>query len=482
VKEIKGIKHIKESFGTKQVRYGGYAALITLAVIAGLILLNLIIGQFSPQVDMTANRLFSLSEQSLQVVDQIKAPVNIYGLWQPGQENTEVTEVIDLYLARNGNFHFQTIDPDKNPGFLVKYDKDKKGISRGSVIVEGAKGFRVIGPSDMYDYTATQSGGYNRTGVAIERRFTSALLFVGTGETPVVYEISGHDEVPLANLAMQDTVERENYSLKSLNLITSDVPNDASALILNAPKSDISRAEADRILKYLDGGGRLLVLADYRVRDLSMLNEVLASYGVRLDYGIIIENDSSYTAGQIFMEVPDFIEHDITKPLTEKDSPVVLPYSMGISELSTKRRTVKLYPLMVSSRNSWLRTDLNEGSVVRIASDIPGPVTIGMAVMDPEYIQGSEKQVRIAVIASGSLLEPINVFQQIPGNLDLFMNSLTWLEDRPEALSVRSKSLFLLPLRLNGLQMIIFGGIFILIIPLGFFVSGLVTWLKRRHL
>jgi ABC-type uncharacterized transport system involved in gliding motility auxiliary subunit len=102
--------------------------------------------------------------------------------------------------------------------------------------------------------------------------------------------------------------------------------------------------------------------------------------------------------------------------------------------------------------------------------------------MDPEYIQGNEKQARIAVIAAGSLLEPINVFQQIPGNLDLFMNSLTWLEDRPEALSVRSKSLFLLPLRLDGLQMIIFGGIFILIIPLAFFVSGLVTWLKRRHL
>jgi ABC-type uncharacterized transport system involved in gliding motility auxiliary subunit len=117
-----------------------------------------------------------------------------------------------------------------------------------------------------------------------------------------------------------------------------------------------------------------------------------------------------------------------------------------------------------------------------VASDIRGHITIAMAAMDPQYIQGNEKQARIVVIAAASLLEPISSYQQIPGNLDFFMNSLTWLEDRPEALSVRSKSLFLLPLRLNGLQMVIFSVLFVLIIPLAFFVTGLVTWLKRRHL
>jgi ABC-type uncharacterized transport system involved in gliding motility auxiliary subunit len=62
------------------------------------------------------------------------------------------------------------------------------------------------------------------------------------------------------------------------------------------------------------------------------------------------------------------------------------------------------------------------------------------------------------------------------------MNSLTWLEDKPENLSVRSKSFFILPMRLNGFQLVIFGLLFVIIIPLAFFVGGLVTWLKRRHL
>jgi hypothetical protein len=482
MKEIKGFGIIKDSFKTKQVRYGGYAVLISLAVVVGLILLNLIVSQFSPQIDLTDSKIFSLSDQSIQVLEQIKTPVNIYGLWQPGQENTAITSVIDLYRAKNPNVHFEAMDPDKNPGFLVKYDKDQTGISRGSVIVEGDKGFRIIAPSDMYDYTTTQSGGYNVTGVAIERRLTSALLFVGTGVTPKIYEITGHNEWPLESLALKDTVEHENYLLDSLNLITSNVPDDASSLIINAPKEDLSRGEAEKILAYLEKGGRLMILADYRLRQLSVLNDMLASYGIKFDYGVVQENDQSYLAGSAFAEIPALQDHDITKPMVEKNAMVIAPYSMGVSETAAKRRSIKVTPLLLSSANSWLRTDLDETSQARVSSDIIGPVTIAAAVTDPEYIQGTEPQVRIIAVAAGSLLEPLSMFGQIPGNLDFFMNGLTWLEDRPEALSVRSKSLFLLPMRLNGLQMIIFGLIFVALIPLAFFVSGLVTWLRRRHL
>ena len=482
MKEIKGLKSILESFRTRQVRYGGYAALITLAVIVGLILLNLIIGQFPLQIDMTSTKLFSLSDQTVQLVDQINSPVNFIGLWKSGDENPQLSEVIDLYLARSRNIHLDTVDPNKNPGLVARYDKTNQGIPQGSLIVEGAKGFKVITPQDMYDISYSQSGNRSVTGISMERRISSALLYVATGQTPVVYEILGHQEYQLKDLGMQDTVERENYILKQLNLIQSPIPDDASALVINAPRADLSRAEADKILDYLEKGGRLLILADYRIRDLAVVNEILASYGMRFDYGVMVENDNSRTAGSTFLEIPDLLDHDITKPLTEQKNLVLLPFCMGVSELSMKKRSTELKPFLVSSQNSYLRTEMESESTTRIPSDIAGPITIGMTAMDPSWIQGNEPQTRIVAIACGALLEPINYYQQIPGNLDLFMNSLTWLEDRPESLTVRSKSLFLLPMRLNGLQMIIFGGLFVVIIPLGFFITGFIIWLKRRHL
>jgi ABC-type uncharacterized transport system involved in gliding motility auxiliary subunit len=478
---MKGIKNIRESFKTRQVKYGGYAALLTLAVIAGLILVNLIAGQLSLQIDLTESKRFSLSEQTVQLLDTIKTPVKFYGLWRPGEEDKNVMDVINLYQFKNRGISLELIDPDRNPGFVLRYDREKKGIPRGSLIVEGEKGFKVIAPYDMYDFTQSQSGGSSITAIAVERRITSALLFAGTGFTPVVYEITGHSEIPLSALGLQEAVERENYSVKTLNLLLTAIPHDASALILNSPTKDLTKEEAVKLLDYLEKGGRLLVIADYNIRELSGLNEVLASYGLGFDYGIVHETDPYYVAIDPRSEWPDMADHEITRPLADKSrTPVVLFEAMSLSLLETKRRSVEVTPLMTSSASAFLRTNINDSSPGRLVSDIQGPLILGAAVTDPSWVQNNESQARVIAIGGGTLL-PLAV-QGFDANRDLFMNSLTWLEDRPETISVRSKSLFLLPMRLNLVQIVSFGILFILIIPIGLFVTGFVTWLKRRHL
>ena len=473
--------NIRESFKTRQVKYGGYAALLTLAVIVGLILLNLILGQFSPQVDLTWSKIFSLSEQTLQVLDTIRTPVKFYGLWRPGEESQDVINVINLYVSRNPNISLELVDPDRNPGFVVRYDRERQGISRGSLIVEGEQGFRVIAPRDMYDYTTTQQGGSSVTGVAVERRISAALLFVSTGTTPVVYEITGLGEIPLSALGMQDTLERENFALRSLNLMLADIPSDASMLVLNSPQRDLAPAEAGKLLDYLEQGGRFMVLADYNIRELYNLNEVLASYGLEFNYGIVREIDPYYVAIDPRSAWPDLSDHEIARPLADKTrTPVVLFEAMALSELETRRRTVELTPLMTSSSSAFLRSDLEDTSTSRQPSDASGPLVLGMAVRDPSWIQGDEPQARIVAIGGGTLL-PLAI-QGFDANRDLFMNSLTWLDDRPETISVRSKSLFIMPLRMNLVQIIIFGALFVFVIPMAFFATGFVTWLKRRHL
>jgi ABC-type uncharacterized transport system involved in gliding motility auxiliary subunit len=161
-------------------------------------------------------------------------------------------------------------------------------------------------------------------------------------------------------------------------------------------------------------------------------------------------------------------------------TPVVLIEAMSLSQLDTKRRSVEITPLMTTSPSAFLRADLNDYSQTRAASDIPGPLMIGAAVMDPSWIQGDEPQARIVAIGGGTLLTL--AVQGFDSNRDLFMNSLTWLQDRPENITVRSKSLYLLPLRMNLAQVIVFGVLFIFVFPMAFFIAGFVTWLKRRHL
>jgi hypothetical protein len=475
------IKNISKSLGTRYVKYGGFAAIVTVAVIVAAIFVNLIFQQFSFQFDLTEEKLFSLSEQTVQVLGAVKSPVTFYGVWQPGTENPQVREVVELYAAKSRLVRFEEIDPDLNPGLLRRFDKDNQGISAGSLVVEGEKGFKVISGMDMYDFYYNQQGSPQVTGIAVEKRITGALLYVSTGETPVIYEISGHGETALDRVSMKDQVERENHSVKELNLIQSPVPEDASALILNNPLSAFTAVEEERLLDYLEGGGRLLVTLDFRSEAAENLNRVFAGYGIRFDRGVAVETDRNYAVGSLYEFVPSTVSHDIVNPLVEGKSPMVLSFALGISTPDMRRRTVGAFPFLTSSAASYLRTDLDNDSPERSPGDLSGPLNLAVAVQDPEYSQDG-KQTRIVAIGC-SVLEPVRTFmQQLPGNMDLFMNSLTWVENRPENLSVRSRSTFILPMRMSALQMLIFGIAFVVLIPLAFFILALVTWLRRRHL
>ena len=475
------MKNILESFKTQQVKYGGYATLITIAVIAGIILLNLLAGQFPLQLDLTQDKLFSLSEQTIQFLETIKTPVKFYGLWQPGEEDKNLTDVINLYLAANKNISFELIDPDRNPGFMVRYDRERAGIFRGSLIVEGEKAFRIITPLEMYDVSYSQSGSSTVTGMAIEHRITSALLYTATGEKAVVYELTGHSEIPLSDVEMLDSIERENFTLKSLNLLLTAIPRDASVIIMNSPSRDFTIEEAEKILDYLEQGGSFMILADYNTRELFYINEVLASYALKFDYGIVHETDPYYVAIDPRSEWPDLSDHEITKPMADKrKTPVVLLEAMALSVLDAKRSTIQISLLMTSSASSFLRTNLDANSDTKLPADIPGPLALGAALIDPSWVEGSGPQTRIVAIGAGSLL-PLAA-QGFDANRDLFLNSLNWLGNRTETISIRSKNLMLLPIRITPVQLLLFGCLFVLIIPMSFFIIGLITWLKRRHL
>ncbi|MCL1817346.1 MAG: GldG family protein [Spirochaetaceae bacterium] len=477
---MKNTEKISKSLRTRYVKYGGYAAIITIALIAGLIGFNLVCQIIAPQFDLTQNKLFSISEQSIQVAGSLASPVTIYCMWESGKETPQVREIVDLYAAETKNIRRQDIDPDRNPGFILKYDRDKKGIEKGSIIVEGENDFRVIRLQDMYEVSYANPQNPQITGLSIEKRITSALLYVSSGVTPVVYEITGHKEKLLEELGMQEMLERENYSLAQINLLQSDIPEDASALILNGPAADFTKTEADKLLAWLEKGGRLLTLMDIQTGPSPNLDGVFASFGIRFEFGIVFELNKDYMmANNILYTVPDMNRHEIMNPLLEKRSPVILPFGRGVAALDLRRQTTRLVPLLVTSQLSFLRTDLTQNTVDFIEeSDIQGPVTLAMAVSE----RAGADETRIAAIGCGTFLEALNIFGQIPGNIDMFMNSLTWLQDRPENLSVRTKSLITAPMYLTESYVIIFGLLFVIVIPLALFAAGFVTWLRRRHL
>ena len=109
-----------------------------------------------------------------------------------------------------------------------------------------------------------------------------------------------------------------------------------------------------------------------------------------------------------------------------------------------------------------------------------GPFAVAVAITEPpEDVDGDET--RIVVIATSVFLNP-QLTQSFPGNVDLMLNSINWVYQREETISVRPKVTMMLPLRFSNLTTWILTGVVVVLVPLIVLGTGLVVWLRRRHL
>ena len=463
---------------SKQVRYGGYALLTSLGMVTVLVLVNLLVDQFGVEADLTQNRLFTLSDQTFQVLDNLDADVTVYQIGTTGRENPLIDSVLERYARRSGHVKLANLDPERNPGLAAKYEEEGQ-VRPGGLIVDGGDRFRMISQFDIFNVNMQTR---QATSLSLEQELTAALLYVTTGDLPNVYLLEGHGEQSMFQLGMpglnvRDLLENDNYEVDTLNLVARDsIPEDADVLLVVAPEQDLARVEAQRLDTWMrDGGRAVFVLQGARRAELPNLDELLAGFGVRLANGIIVEESGRHTPdSQVFL-VPEMTSHEIVSPMRSERMFIVMPAAGPIEELDTKRRTLTVEPILNTSEGSFLRTDFQIQSVEQQEGEPNGPFAVGVAITDND-LDGYMKS-RAVVFSSVLFLR-----QPYQANYDMLLNSLSWARSREESISIRAKSLRTFPLRMTRLAQLIISGVAVLLVPLGVLGAGLAVWLRRRHL
>ncbi len=483
------MKSLRESKGltallkNPKLRYGGYASLITFAVVVGVIIINLLVAQLDLQIDMTENDVYTLSEQTRGVLDDLDEEVTIYVLARRNEEPHQIMEALGRYEQASPWVRIETVDADANPGFVARYDPEGEGLGNGSVIVATEDNYKPIGIRDLYSIDDRNPQAPTIMGLNVERRVTNALIYVATGRTPIIYQTTGRGEAPVEQIGdLAADLAAENYEVRSLNLIQSpQVPEDGAVLLMFGLRTDISEGEARKIRDFLESGGRAVFMVDVLLDETPVLNDLLSGYGLRLSQGVVIEGNQNYHTGNEFQLVPDLAGHPITDSLIEARSPIMMPFGRPVEVLSQKPRGVTIEPLAQTSPDSFLRVDLENQDPERTSGDIPGPFVMAVGATDRDF-STSEEVSRIVVIGNARFLAPIYPFGNIPGNRDFILNAIGWVQNQQETLSIRAKFTLQFPMQLTGAQVLIFAGLFVVLIPLGILIAGLVIWLRRRHL
>ena len=323
-------------------------------------------------------------------------------------------------------------------------------------------------------------------GLNVEQQVTSALLFVTSDQDPKIYSIIGHREQNVTGLGLRPVLEIENFALEDLNLQQVEaIPDDATIVMVTAPTTDYTEDEVAKLRTYLEGGGKaIFALSKVTDVDMANLNGLLRSYGVQFRQEWVFEQDARrHLPNQPNLLVPEVVSHPITSPISLDRRLVLMPAPAWIEELEVRRRSLEIQPLLQSSAEAFARAELittESGELLPQDGDARGPFNIGVAVTDPApTVEGDDT--RIVVLSTAFFLR--GDFQQnFPGNLDLIVNSINWVFEREETISVRPKFTLMLPLRLNSLSTWIFTGAVVVVVPLIVLGAGLVVWLRRRHL
>lgn len=465
---------MKNLFKDKRIKYGTYSTVVAMIFLAILVMINLVVGQFNRSFDTTKDKLFGLSSETQQVLDNMTSKVTIYTTSKTGSSDSigdRVEQVLTQYKQKSkvGSLNVENIDLYLHPDFAKNYNSEDKPVSTGSIIVVSNDKYRVISESDYYD---SENGQFS-----IESAITSAIQFVDAEELPAVYFVTGHGEAEPENFSsLSKQMSLANYSVKTINLLEDNIPTDCAVLMITPCSRDYSDVEAQKVKDYLTSAGRVYcIIGGIYTANCKNLMGIINSYGLTVNSGYIYEGDENSYMMYPYAVLPTVTENDITSQITEKGYKVLTVASQALENTEIKKKDVEINPLLTTSKKSYIKEGENT-AVSKENGDKSGPFNVAVSVNDK-----SNNSKLIVTGCSYYLVEP-NTDSMVNGaNSTFVISGLNWLNDQSDNIYISPKDIMTETIVVDEASA---GKLKILawaVIPAIIFVIGFAVWAVRRN-
>ncbi|MGN1031530.1 MAG: Gldg family protein [Butyricicoccaceae bacterium] len=483
------MKRLKKSASklnrTKLKRYSLSTAALALAIAAA-VLLNLICtnltDRFDLTLDLTADRLYEVSEDSTELLRTLEKDVTVTILMDEDDfENdtyySNVAVLLKKYQKYAGDrLTITYIDPYKNPDVVNEYN-DLSNLTLGSVIMECGDRRRALSETDFYE-TQSDSYGYSyASAFRGEQALTSAILAVTGDDLPQVCILNGHGESTSPSLT--SLLESNGYTTDELNLIESDIPENCSLIILSLPQSDYTEDEVNKLDAFLKNGGDLLYLDGTDCpSDMPVLYSYLKEWGITVQPEMVL--DSNYNLGEAYLPLASALtDADALADVSDdaRNGVLVMPYARYLTLSETDKHTVSS---LVETYETSYAKKLDGDTITsydRAEGDTDGPLSLlGLS----EYT-GNDKGGQVLVCTAAAMTASDLMQSTAVSNQKILSTALSYMQPEVELISIESKSLYaeIMPISGNA-GYIIF--VILLFIPLALVFGAITIFLRRRHL
>ena len=471
------------AFSKKMIGTGAFSAGMIVVMCAICVVVNLVLTALPAKytsIDCSATKLYSLTGDTKDRVSKLDEDITIYVLNSKKSKDAKVDETINRYKDFSSHIKVKYVDPATSPKFYQDYTDTTP--TTNSLIIESKNRSKVIDYNDIYEYdSSSYYYGYQSqssiTGYDAEGQITSAIEYVtmDADELPVIYQITGHNETEIGS-NFQSVVSKANANLKSLELFNEEkVPEDATAIIINSPTVDFNEEDAQKVIDYLNGGGKALIVGCYAYNDeLTNFNKILAAYNVSFKTGVVAENDSSkYYQNPLYL-LPTVETTDYTSDAT--DGYVFLAGSCAIN-YPEDTDDVTYTKLLSTSDSAVLKKDWKNITTSKAEdADENGPFTTGLAVND------SSTGASIVVFGTPYVVDDSYDNAVSGNNADMFKDVITSMTGNVELASsvIPVKDYTLSNITINTLQAVVTGLIIMIAVPILLIIIGIVVWAMRR--
>lgn len=475
-------------------------ALLILILVAAFLAINLFVqSKDLPEIDVTANKIYSISDASKEAIKKINQDVKIY-VYGYDEDNTLV-DFVKKYTKLNDHITYEILTEESNLAKVQEFD-----LSSGYqiIVLETADSSKIIDTSyEFYSYDYETGQEVDLT----EQTLTNSLLAITAENKPKIYFTTGHQEYDLSTeLGVLSTyLGNESYEATTLNLLSAGaVPEDCNLLAIMAPFKDFMDTEVTAVLDYINKGGDLIITSD--VGNLSEnypnLTKIYDAYGVVMENkGYIYETDNEKTASNypnIFM--PEISStNDITSDIYSEKGQIWLVLSGRLtfkSDDELKALGVTKEDLLTSSDKALFVKDLNSSAEDAAKNAETGKCviaslmtkTITPAVEASEGVEAKDAvESKLMIMANTSFIVDAKVEQldssyplsYLGNNKDFMLNTVSELTARENTLKIRkdmSTSTYQPTEQQHGIVLII-----IFAVPSLIILMGVIVWQVRRR-
>lgn len=481
---ISNVGTARDVMSGRTSRFVSLAVVYTLLFAAILVFANYIASKHDKRWDLTEQGVYSIAEQSRNIIANLRMPLTIVVFKVPsGPDQERVKDLLDLYKSANpSKFSYEIVDPQAKPHLVEKY-----GMKSGNPI--------------YIEYGDKDPKAVTRISEFTEEGITNAILKLAKGQEKKVYYVQGHGEgdiksnKPEGYQQFATAVTDEHMLIEPLVLAQNNtVPNDAAAVILNAPRKPLLPQEKDMLIKYADDGGRLLITYDEQGSSQDV-KDIAAHFGVKIGNDVIVDMVQRLFAGPALGVQPILNlngTHKILEKFSEADVAVFgITSSVRVDEANADAKK-DCKELLKTGKNSWAETNLaalfdsSNPTASKDPDDIAGPVSVGVVcektiekAKPEENAAGFDKVSRVVIVGSADWFANANIRNYSAS--DLVLNMVNWLAGEEGGISIRPKQM---RASAEPIQKSLFINIFIgsYIIPELILLAGLLVWWRRRSL